>query len=81
MATSRDDTPYFNTAADSAMLKPNGLEDVDADIGDTKQKNRNDYVNVYSAKLEFASAATVGSAMMTFKSADSYMIFGGDITC
>jgi len=61
---------------------PTGDPDIDSTIGDTKQTNRNDYVNVYSAKLDFAEAAMVGTAASTsFKSADSYMVFGGDVTC
>ena len=77
----RTDNSYFNASSDKNIFTAND-QLLNSEIGITQQTNRNDYVNVYSAKLNFAEAASVGLATpMTFKNADSYMVFAGDVTC
>lgn len=51
----------------------------EAEVGGTVQKNTNDYVNVYSATIDFAEAAggLVGKTLYEFDNTD-YMIFGSD---
>lgn len=82
LTLSRSDKDYFNASSDQSIFMLSGDPGIVATIGDTRQTNRNDYVNVYSAKLDFAEAAMVGTTTSTsFKSADSYMVFAGDVTC
>lgn len=77
------DQSYYLTFNDAAILMPKGIYVGEADIGETVQRNRNDYVNVYSAYIDFADKITNNpyGLDVKFKDASSYMIFSSDIMC
>ena len=77
------DQSYYLTFNDAAILMPKGIYVGEADIGETVQRNRNDYVNVYSAYIDFADKITSNpyGLDVKFKDASSYMIFSSDIMC
>ncbi len=66
---------YFNNENDMNIFQYiNTNEKNFSEIGETVQRNRNDYVNVYSATVNF----TQGDSRYSFANAD-YMIFSGDL--
>lgn len=78
------DEDYFYGSGDSQIFnqESNLCSQFESEIGETRQRFRNDYVNVYSAVINFAQAtSTLDSPSLKFKSKDSYMIFSGDVTC
>ena len=77
------DESHYLTFGDAAIMMPKNVEISESEIGETIQRNRNDYVNVYSAYIDFAAAVTknVYGLDVEFKDADSYMIFSSDIVC
>lgn len=84
LVSQHSDENYFYGTNDAQMFNcGNALcSQFESEIGETRQRSRNDYVNVYSAVIEFAQAtSTVDSPSLKFKSSDSYMIFSGDVTC
>ena len=84
LASQHSDENYFYGTSDAQMFNcGNALcSQFESEIGETRQRSRNDYVNVYSAVIDFAQAtSTVDSPSLKFKSSDSYMIFSGDVTC
>ena len=74
---------YFMKPADMSIFSYTGLKSgYEAEIGDTVQRNRNDYVNVYYADIEFAAAAANGvkAAETLYQFADTnYMVFASDV--
>lgn len=74
---------YFMKPADMSIFKYNGNKSgYEVEIGDTVQRNMNDYVNVYHAELNFAEAAANGikAAETLFQFADTnYMVFCSDM--
>lgn len=84
LANSIDDIKYFYSVNDGQIFNcgENSESKEESEIGDTRQRTRNDYVNVYHAIIEFSSAANnVDTPNPKFMNADSYMIFSGDIMC
>lgn len=85
LASAHGDESYFYSTGDADVFcigEENSSSLAESEIGDTRQRFRNDYVNVYSAKIDFAAAAsTVDTPMPKFASADAYMIFSGDVLC
>lgn len=84
LANSRADEKYFYETDDIQMFNSQGNTDskYESEIGDTRQRCRNDYVNVYHATIDFAVAAnTISTPSPTFVNDASYMIFSGDVMC
>jgi len=52
---------YFKSYVDGSIFSPNHLKTYQSEIGETIQQNRNDIVNVYSAKIDFANAVLKNS--------------------
>lgn len=74
---------YFMKPVDMSIFKYIGPKSgYDSEIGDTLQRNRNDYVNVYHAEINFAEAAANGikAAEPLFQFDDTnYMVFCSDV--
>lgn len=84
LATAHADDKYFRTTNDAQIFNTgNGAElEHESEIGTTRQRYRNDFVNVYYAKVDFAAAAsTAQTPSPRYMNSDSYMIFAGDVMC
>lgn len=73
-----ENAKYFNSAEDMTIFNYDG-DETGIRIGNTIQTNRNDFVNVYSADLDFSAAKMhIGERqILGFKDTD-YMIFTSD---
>lgn len=75
---------YFLAASDKSMFAPSPPYTTDVEVGETLQVGRNDYVNVYTAKIEFAKAVggsnQAKSLQFEFEGND-YMIFNSNVMC
>lgn len=74
---------YFCKPSDMSIFsQPSDMSSYTAEIGATQQQTRNDYVNVYSAVIDFANAAGNGnevvSQMYQYENTD-YMVFCSDV--
>lgn len=71
-------SPYFHDVDDRSIFMQLSSNN-QSEIGGTVQRNTNDYVNVYSATIDFAYAAggLGGQSLYEFENTD-YMIFGSD---
>lgn len=71
-------SPYFFDVDDRSIFYQLS-SNFESELGGTVQRNMNDYVNVYSATIDFAYAAggLVGSTLYEYENTD-YMIFGSD---
>ena len=75
---------YFRATSDAQMFNSGSASSTqhESDIGETRQRFRNDFVNVYHANIDFAAAAsTAQTPFPKYMSGDSYMIFSGDVMC
>lgn len=66
---------YFNTVKDRDIFAP--LSCGQSQLDDIMQVNRNDYVNTYSAVIEFPQFQFNGKRIQLLN--DQYMIFGSDV--
>lgn len=83
LAKNNMDDSYYLAYNDASILMPRNVQIGEAEVGDTVQRNRNDYVNVYSAYIDFADAVgdNVFGLDVKFKDSSSYMIFSSDVVC
>lgn len=84
LATGHDNDQYFRTTADAQIFNcgSDSESEHESEIGTTRQQSRNDFVNVYYARVAFAEAAsTIQTPTPQYMNADSYMIFSGDVMC
>lgn len=80
LTAQKTDVKSFYSSGDTSIFSQTSSQT--SEIGDTEQRNRNDFVNAYSAKLDFADAASgMTASTVKFKDSDSYMVFSGDMTC
>lgn len=84
LANAHDDEKYFYAVNDTEIFNNKNANESkeESEIGDTRQRARNDFVNVYHATIDFSTAASnIDTPNPKFMNADSYMIFSGDIMC
>lgn len=84
LANAHDDEKYFYAVNDTKIFNSKNDDESkeESEIGDTRQRARNDFVNVYHATIDFSAAANnIDTPNPKFMNADSYMIFSGDIMC
>ncbi len=89
--TQSDIDKHFISYNDGSIFSPKNLKTYQSEIGETIQQNRNDIVNVYSAKINFASLVLKNSKgrQVQFRLLNptsknptpDYMIFSSDIMC
>lgn len=80
------DGKYFSSYSDQSIFMPMNAKTSQSQIGYTVQRNRNDFVNVYSAKIDFAKMIkknpdALPIQFMTTDGTPEYMIFSSDIMC
>ena len=87
----KDVDKYFISFDDGSIFMPKNLRTYQSEIGETIQQNRNDIVNVYSAKIDFANAIVKNTSgkrvqfrllnQTSENPTPDYMIFSSDIMC
>lgn len=86
LSQSRSDEDYFMSYNDATIFSPKGMQTYQSTIGETYQQNRNDVMNVYSAKIDFSSLVKNNDEGLPVQFAQTkqkanYMIFCSDIMC